>query len=998
MPDKQAFWDFLKDKGVISEYVSAATPGNPEPEITARIDAEKLKELEVEIKRISDAGFHFLKYPPLNMADLRMLDTDQCVDEFCGLLVQEGILHPPHIRRDAVVDKAHLNRILSALSISYADMTTLAKTLEELVKEANGEIRTRSQKEGDDGYLKARLEDATLDLADDLTFSMTEELALMRLTGLDQVIKVENQPHWWGPLVVALMGVVQIMAGAVISALGCPHIGNALISEGVGDIQFAIESAIKGDFSWSKYLAHKLISLACSIVTCGVGAYLNRGVSVAKQGIKSALSSKDVLGKIFKKCMEAVGNTLVSMGIDKAMDLAFDQILQELFKNIETSAGTSMARLKTRLTALHTALGNDHDRVRAVMAEIDRDYLSQQKLEAEISKHVKGVANAVAAGIGRAAKGARTHGAAFQKLATGAKVANKLIDATFILKEVGRALSEIDRFVEQACDMVDEKTKQAKRGTSAALAAGDTAYIDAKITAWQKQLGDEVKSKVRHGVVQPKVVAAAQRLVQRYAVAAKDHMVATFGAENFVDPTREASLKKARETNLTRLANSQKMFKNATQTASLPEILKNNEVSFDASSLDPNKPILDGYTAAMLKGMIPEMMIVKQGDSYVPVPPGRFSEPTNIEAVKAILPMSHASFDRDRDIEVCFGDASAEGHIAPKVDGKRVALKGVDGKSLCHDQTYLFLDFYHSEEAKKMQPAERMAMAKEHAEDEPTIYAFRKKSVMFQFEKLSRDPAYLESVRRCVYRVGAVQGMVPKHHGKESAENFLNRVMEKNPKIDTTKLDFEGSLTEHSVSDSLEDFKKILTDKYTMKEGKFFEKAGDTFIIRANSVESAKEFLKSNLCAKNGSTDGSPDSGDHCQQVYGSFTEVVEKPCDGGGSQWHFSAKPGYVYDDKSVLDTAAKRLSKAGVPAGSVNKEYFKGRYRIDPAHSGGAHGVAGGLGAIHGRADHLHFYAQNGEILVQHTLVHNGVAVLKEVELEEQKKQKKQKSGKKS
>ena len=948
MPDKQAFWDFLKENGVISEYVSEATRGNPEPEITARLNAEKLKELEADITAQSEPGAAFLKYPPLNLADLRMLSADQCVDEFCGLLVQEGVLHPPHIRRDAVVDKTHVNDVLRALAISDADMTTLAKTLEDLVKAANGEIRTRSQKEGADGYVKARLEDPTLDLADDLTFSMTEELALMRLTGLDQVIKVENQPHWWGPLVVALMGIVQIMAGAVISALGCPHIGNALISEGVGDIQFAIESAIKGDFSWSKYLEHKLISMACSIVTCGVGAYLNRGVSVAKQGIKSALSSKAVLGKIFKKCMEAVGNTLVSMGVDKMMDLAFDQLLAQLFAQITTSAGTTMARLKTKLTALHTALGHDHERVRAVMAEIDRDYLSQQKLDAEISKHVKGVANAVAGGIGRAAKGARTHGAAFQKLATGAKVANKLIDATFILKEVTMALSEIDRFVGQACDMVDEKTKEAKRGTSAASATGDTAYIDAKITAWQKQLSDEVKSKVRHGVVQPKVVAAAQRLVQRYAVAAKDQLVSAFGAENFVDHTREASLKKARETNLTRLANSQKMFKNATQTASLPEILKNNEVSFDASSLDPNKPILDGYTAAMLKGMIPEMMIVKQGDSYVPVPPGRFSEPTNVEAVRAILPMSHAAFDRDRDrdIAVCLGDESAAGHIAPKVDGNVVVLKGVDGKSLCHDQTYLFLDFYHSDEAKAMAPDARMAQAKAHAENESNIYAFRKKSVMGQFALLSQDPAYLERVRRCVNRVGSVQG-------KEDAAEFLKNVIKASPTTydrarDQTD-DFSSSPVDHSVHSSLEDCARALRDM-GYKELKVFEK-GDVlmYTIRTKTQDQAQQFLNAG------------NSKDPISNL-GEWSSVP-------GEGFRFT-----LYDnDEKVVKMLSER-SEAGIPVSHVNSAYFgkSKAFRIDSAHNGPGHSDATGLGAVHGVSEHLHFYTEAG---VPHTLVYDGV-----------------------
>src|SRR5690606_30313653 len=84
----------------------------------------------------------------------------------------------------------------------------------------------------------------------------------------------------WDAFWCGLIGLAQIVAGV---ALGLCTFGLAaplfqmLISEGIGDMVFAIQGAMEGNFSWKGYYQHKVMSLALSIVTMGVGAYLSKG-------------------------------------------------------------------------------------------------------------------------------------------------------------------------------------------------------------------------------------------------------------------------------------------------------------------------------------------------------------------------------------------------------------------------------------------------------------------------------------------------------------------------------------------------------------------------------------------------------------------------------------------------------------------------------------------------------------------------------------------------
>ena len=84
----------------------------------------------------------------------------------------------------------------------------------------------------------------------------------------DQVIAFEEKRSFWdwNCFFVILIGVAQIVAGAALDVLtaGSAHyLAQGLISEGIGDITFAITSWVSGTFSWKARLG-----LACMVVRC----------------------------------------------------------------------------------------------------------------------------------------------------------------------------------------------------------------------------------------------------------------------------------------------------------------------------------------------------------------------------------------------------------------------------------------------------------------------------------------------------------------------------------------------------------------------------------------------------------------------------------------------------------------------------------------------------------------------------------------------------------
>ncbi|CAJ0952085.1 unnamed protein product, partial [Mesorhabditis belari] len=146
-----------------------------------------------------------------------------------------------------------------------------------------------------------------------------EEINIFMLNGLNDIIRFKEQPYTWKMIfyttLTVVMGLVQIAIGIAIQLFTVglmSHVGVGFISEGVGDLIFAVSAMRSGYFSWSAYWQHKKESIMFTVVTCGIGAFFARGAQVsrygakfAQQGLKSA--GKEVASKAGKELIKEVG-------------------------------------------------------------------------------------------------------------------------------------------------------------------------------------------------------------------------------------------------------------------------------------------------------------------------------------------------------------------------------------------------------------------------------------------------------------------------------------------------------------------------------------------------------------------------------------------------------------------------------------------------------------------------------------------------------------------
>jgi hypothetical protein len=191
------------------------------------------------------------------------LDRSAAVNKLLATLTHQGILReqsPKVLGLDKSAIKRIIQQELTGLVTDEEVLSHYAATFEAFSKGQEGKLLDMYS--STDGKLVVNTVSLEKEVQDKFNFSMSEELVSLGVIGLDAVVKFKVEPPWWGPLVVFLLGVAQLVLGAVCCALGAPNIGMALISEGVGDIIFATDAQVCGNFSWSAYMEHKLISSA----------------------------------------------------------------------------------------------------------------------------------------------------------------------------------------------------------------------------------------------------------------------------------------------------------------------------------------------------------------------------------------------------------------------------------------------------------------------------------------------------------------------------------------------------------------------------------------------------------------------------------------------------------------------------------------------------------------------------------------------------------------
>ncbi|KAJ8342053.1 hypothetical protein SKAU_G00319810 [Synaphobranchus kaupii] len=171
--------------------------------------------------------------------------------------------------------------------------------------------------------------------------------------GLKYIFTVEEEPRFpWEALVVFLLGVLQIVGGALLTAFTfgtMAQVGMGLIVEGISDCITGIESMITGEFSWQSWAIEKAISIGVSLIGFGIGKLVSKGskaaktlakgfgklkemprffASQAKEGFTVAMKTnmKNAVKVTAKKIVEET----ISYGIGKAEEAIIKEILEEI--------------------------------------------------------------------------------------------------------------------------------------------------------------------------------------------------------------------------------------------------------------------------------------------------------------------------------------------------------------------------------------------------------------------------------------------------------------------------------------------------------------------------------------------------------------------------------------------------------------------------------------------------------------------------------------------
>ncbi len=193
----------------------------------------------------------------------------------------------------------------------------------------------------------------------DADYATSLELARMHSLGLEIVYSIEEIPRFcWEGLVVFLLGVAQIVAGALLVAFtagAASQFGMALIGEGISDCIDGIEGMVTGEFSWTEWAITKATGIALSLVTGGVSRLASTGLKAIKAGYKIAKTvrqlkaipkivsstSKNAAKANMKTVAKYVGTEAVLQGVSyttaKLMNLALQEVTKLVGQKLKES-------------------------------------------------------------------------------------------------------------------------------------------------------------------------------------------------------------------------------------------------------------------------------------------------------------------------------------------------------------------------------------------------------------------------------------------------------------------------------------------------------------------------------------------------------------------------------------------------------------------------------------------------------------------------------------
>ncbi|XP_061602486.1 uncharacterized protein LOC133464487 [Cololabis saira] len=186
--------------------------------------------------------------------------------------------------------------------------------------------------------------------------------------GLKYIFTVEQEPTSWGPLLVIILGIAQIVAGVLLTVFtvgALAQVGIGLAIEGISDCINGIAAWVEGDFSWKTWVTDKAISIGVSIISFGVGKLITKGFKACKMlvtGLGKNLKAlpqfvpkvKSTLSEVTKASMKTAvtesSKKIVKEAIFKGLGKAGEELLKIELERIKTEVSETIAEeVKTNI-------------------------------------------------------------------------------------------------------------------------------------------------------------------------------------------------------------------------------------------------------------------------------------------------------------------------------------------------------------------------------------------------------------------------------------------------------------------------------------------------------------------------------------------------------------------------------------------------------------------------------------------------------------------------
>ncbi|CAF3812652.1 unnamed protein product, partial [Rotaria sp. Silwood1] len=341
----------------------------------------------------------------------------------------------------------------------------------------------------------------------------------------DSVLSLkEDKGFWdWDAFACAMIGIGQIVAGIAIDICTCGlghYFAQALIAEGIGDIIFAIQSGIQGNFSWKAYCQHKVQSLIISLLTAGVGSYLGKGAQAGKMalGLATKTAVLKAIGKeTITQLITGVTAAIVNITADELSRFVMNEILEKHFYKIfdQWVANNEIykekkIRLAERFESIYQKFGAQdagnliNDATHATLLD-----LHQGDLANAIFNRVTQIAHGISGAYSAAA---RTFKKGSSKAVLFTSIA-KIIDTTVKGFKFYKNLVDICVLCNRFCEILDKKLSErfqnnkAKSNTEKIKEENQSISISARISEHIKSMEDQMKiamkEKVRNDFLKP---------------------------------------------------------------------------------------------------------------------------------------------------------------------------------------------------------------------------------------------------------------------------------------------------------------------------------------------------------------------------------------------------------------------------------------------------------------------------------------------------------------